>query len=67
MGEDETGWVTQGKLNIIMDNLVAEGKAKPMVIVVSDGGIAAMFKPKPGENVNEARAAPAIVPHVSQR
>jgi enterochelin esterase-like enzyme len=55
MGEDRTGWVTQGKVNIIMDNLIAEGKAKPMIIVVSDGGIAAMFRPKPGEDVNEAR------------
>ena len=56
MGEDETGWVTQGKMNIIMDNLIADGKARPMIIVVSDGGIAAMFRPKPGEDVNEARA-----------
>jgi len=55
MGEDRTGWVTQGKINIIMDNLIAEGKAKPMIIVVSDGGIAAMFRPKPDEDVNEAR------------
>jgi enterochelin esterase family protein len=39
-----------------MDNLIAEGKAKPMIIIVSDGGVAAMFKPKPGENPNEARA-----------
>ena len=56
MGEDKTGWVTQGKVNIIMDNLIAEGKAKPIIIVVSDGGIAAMFKPLPGEDVNEARS-----------
>ncbi len=55
MGEDRTGWVTQGKLNIILDNLIADGKAKPMIIVVSDGGVAAMFKPKAGEDVNEAR------------
>jgi enterochelin esterase family protein len=56
MGEDETGWVNQGKLAIIADNLIAAGKAKPMLIVVSDGGIASMFKAKPGENMNEARA-----------
>jgi len=55
MGEDERGWVTQGKLNIIMDNLLAEGRCKPMVIVVSDGEIAAMFRPKPGEDANKAR------------
>jgi len=55
MGEDERGWVTQGKLNIIMDNMIAEGRCKPMLIVVSNGDIAAMFRPKRGEDVNEAR------------
>lgn len=55
MGEDERGWVTQGKLNIIMDNMIAAERCKPMVIVVSDGEIAAMFRPKPGEDVNKAR------------
>jgi enterochelin esterase-like enzyme len=55
MGEDERGWVEQGRLSIIMDNLIADKKAKPMVIVVSDGGTGGMFKPKPGEDVNEAR------------
>jgi enterochelin esterase-like enzyme len=55
MGEDERGWVTQGKLNIIMDNMIAEERCKPMIIVVSNGDIAAMFKPKPGEDVDEAR------------
>lgn len=55
MGEDERGWISQGKLSIIMDNLISEGKAKPMIIVVSDGGTGNMFRPKPGEEVNEAR------------
>jgi enterochelin esterase-like enzyme len=56
MGEDRTGWVTQGRLNIIMDNLIDDGKAKPMIVVAGDGGIADMFRPIPGEDVNEARA-----------
>ena len=30
-GEDESGWATQGKTNLILDNLIAEGKAKPML------------------------------------
>jgi enterochelin esterase-like enzyme len=55
MGEDERGWVTQGKLSIIMDNMIAEGRCKPMLVVVSNGDIGAMFRPKPGEDVNEAR------------
>lgn len=36
-GEDETGWVNQGKTNYIMDNLIAEGKAKEMIIVMANG------------------------------
>ncbi len=37
MGEDETGWVFQGRANFILDNLVAAGKAKPMIIVMDNG------------------------------
>ncbi|MBN2613417.1 MAG: esterase [Bacteroidales bacterium] len=36
-GEDETGWSNQGKVNLIMDNLIAEGKAKPFIIVMDNG------------------------------
>lgn len=38
-GEDERGWATQGKTDLIMDNLIAEGKAKPMLIVMTDGNV----------------------------
>jgi enterochelin esterase family protein len=57
MSEDETGWGTQGKLGVIMDNLIAEGKAKPMIVVASDGCVSVSFKAKPGQNPTEARAA----------
>lgn len=36
-GEDETGWVRQGHANFIMDNLIASGEAKPMIIVMANG------------------------------
>jgi len=36
-GEDETGWPNQGKANLIMDNLIAEGKSKPFIIVMTYG------------------------------
>jgi enterochelin esterase-like enzyme len=36
-GEDERGWAAQGKTDLIMDNLIAEEKAKPMLIVMMDG------------------------------
>ncbi len=35
-GEDETGWYTQGHVDFIMDNLIAAGKAKPMIIVMDN-------------------------------
>jgi enterochelin esterase-like enzyme len=38
MGEDETGWGHQGHANLIMDNLIAEGKGKPFIIVMENGG-----------------------------
>ena len=36
-GEDERGWAEQGKTDLILDNLIAEKKAKPMLIVMPDG------------------------------
>lgn len=36
-GEDETGWIRQGRANFILDNLIAAGKAKPMIIVMAYG------------------------------
>lgn len=36
-GEDERGWSTQGLTDIIMDNLIAEGKATPCIIAMLDG------------------------------
>ncbi len=35
-GEDETGWFTQGHVDFIMDNLIAAGKAKPMIVVMDN-------------------------------
>jgi enterochelin esterase-like enzyme len=36
-GEDETAWSNQGHANLIMDNLLAEGKCKPFIIVMTYG------------------------------
>ena len=35
-GEDETGWVKQGHLDIIMDNLIAQKQALPMIVVTTN-------------------------------
>lgn len=42
-GEDERGWVVQGCVQHIMDNLIAEKKAKPMIVVMENG-----YARKPG-------------------
>ena len=39
MGEDRRAWPTQGRTNLILDNLIAEKKAVPMIVVMEDGGI----------------------------
>ena len=36
-GEDETAWSNQGHANLILDNLIAEGKIKPFIIVMTYG------------------------------
>ena len=46
MGENETGWSAQGKTGIIMDNLIAEGKAVPFIIFM-DNGLDAPRPPRP--------------------
>lgn len=38
-GEDERGWSMQGRLDLIMDNLIDAGQAEPMVVVMPDGNI----------------------------
>jgi enterochelin esterase-like enzyme len=40
-GEDERGWAEQGRTDIIIDNLIAEGKAKPMIVVIANGNVRA--------------------------
>jgi enterochelin esterase family protein len=36
-GEDETGWTRQGHANFILDNLIAQGSCKPMLVVMANG------------------------------
>jgi enterochelin esterase family protein len=43
-GEDETGWTAQGHVNFILDNLIAEKKSKPTIVVMDRG-----YASKPGE------------------
>ena len=47
-GEDETAWSKQGRMNFILDNLIAEGKAMPMIVVMDNGGGSALFRNRGG-------------------
>ena len=40
-GEDERGWATQGKTDLILDNLIAGKNAKPMIVVMPDANLGA--------------------------
>ena len=44
MGEDETGWSHQGRMQHIMDNAIAAGQAVPMIVVMESGDVRAPFR-----------------------
>ena len=48
IGGDEDAWVTQGRATQILDNLIARGQAKPMIVVFTNGNISQ--EAAPGEN-----------------
>ena len=69
-GEDETAWSNQGHANLIMDNLIAEGKVKPFIIVMTYGmtndvkfGTIGQFTAKEFETVLVDELVPYIDSH----
>ena len=61
-GEDETGWIRQGRANFILDNLIAAGEAKPMIIVMAYGYARRAGAPAPnltGPTLGSPQAAQA--------
>jgi enterochelin esterase-like enzyme len=63
-GEDETAWSNQGHANLIMDNLIAEGKIKPFIIVMTYGMTNEGFRPgaRPAAPAPGAAGAPGARP-----
>jgi enterochelin esterase-like enzyme len=49
MGGDEEAWIALGRTSQILDNLIAKGKAKPMLVVMTNGNVAQ--EAAPGESV----------------
>ncbi len=60
-GEDETGWGSQGHTGLIMDNLIAAGKARPFIIVMANSYVPGAAGPSrgPAPAPQAGAAAPA--------
>jgi enterochelin esterase-like enzyme len=65
-GEDERGWATQGKTDLIMDNLIADKKASPMIIVMADGNMPLPAFSEDVLKVFEAEMKQSIIPFVEK-
>lgn len=63
-GEDQRGWATQGKTDIILDNLIADKKAVPMIIVMPDGNIPLQAFNEDVLKVFEKELTKSIIPFV---
>lgn len=48
MGGDEEAWMALGRASQILDNLIAQGKAKPMIVVMTNGNV--VQEAAPGES-----------------
>jgi enterochelin esterase-like enzyme len=47
-GDNDASWITAGRANFILDNLLAEGRIKPMIVVMPMGHPAPGFHMEPG-------------------
>jgi enterochelin esterase family protein len=61
-GDIESGWTMIGRANNILDNLIAEGKAKPMVVVMPLGYAIQSFWTGPSKSVATTPPAPGAAP-----
>jgi len=65
-GEDETGWATQGRTDLILDNLIAEKKAVPMIIVMPDANVGGSPFDESGLRIFENELKAVIIPFVEE-
>ena len=56
MGEGETSWMLQGKMQHIMDNAIAKGEAVPMIVVMESGDIKQPFNFASGASNQQGRS-----------
>ena len=65
-GEDERGWASQGKTDLILDNLIAEKKAKQMLVVMPDGNMPMAAFNENGLKMFERELKESIIPFVEK-
>jgi len=66
-GEDERGWATQGKTDLILDNLIAEKKAQPMLVVMVDGNTGTPGFSEQFLKSFEAELTQSVIPFVEKK
>jgi enterochelin esterase-like enzyme len=66
-GEDERGWASQGKTDLILDNLIAEKKATPMLIVMPDANVNTDGFDERLFKMFEAELKQCLIPFVEQK
>lgn len=65
-GEDQRGWATQGKTDLILDNLIAQKKAVPMLVVMVDGNMPAGGFGEESLKLFERELKQAVIPFVEK-
>ncbi|NRF37775.1 esterase [Pedobacter sp. LMG 31643] len=65
-GEDETGWANQGRGDLILDNLIAAQKAKPMIMVMPDANVGGLVFAEDGLKKFESELKEVIIPMVEK-
>ncbi len=65
-GEDQRGWATQGKTDLIIDNLIAEKKAVPMIVVMPDGNLPGGNFGEEGLKLFEKEMKQSVIPFVEK-
>jgi enterochelin esterase-like enzyme len=65
-GEDQRGWATQGKTDLIIDNLISEKKAVPMIVVMVDGNVPLKAFSEEVLKVFEAELKQCVIPFIEK-
>jgi enterochelin esterase-like enzyme len=65
-GEDQSGWANQGKTDLIIDNLIAQKKAVPMIVIMPDGNIPLNGFGEESLKVFEKELKQCIIPFVEK-